>query len=176
MFQDWENFYLLIGSAAGALIGLLFVVVTLTSNIERERALNASRLFMTPTVVMFATVLVVGAIATAPRLSRAAQEALIGAVAIAGLVYGSGIALELFKRRRADPTMHWTDPVCYGVMPAAWFGALALTDALALAWPDLSAYAIGAVTVAMLLTGIRNAWDLITWIAPRGAPPPPAAS
>jgi hypothetical protein len=171
MFEDWENFYILIGSAAGALIGLLFVVVTLTSNIERERALSASRLFMTPTVVMFSTVLVVGAIATAPRLSRADQEWLIAAIALAGLIYGAGIAREIFKRRQGDPAMHWTDPVCYGLLPAVWFGALALTDALSLGAPDLSAYAVGAVTVAMLLTGIRNAWDLITWIAPKGGPP-----
>jgi hypothetical protein len=29
MFRDWENYYLLIGSAAGALIGLMFVVMLL---------------------------------------------------------------------------------------------------------------------------------------------------
>jgi hypothetical protein len=171
MFQDWENFYILIGSAAGALIGLLFVVVTLTSNLERERALWASRLFMTPTVVMFSTVLVVGAIATAPRMSRAIQEVLIGGIAAAGLAYGAIIARDLFKRRREDRGMHWTDPVCYGLLPAVWFGALAIADISALGSPGLSAYAVGAVMIAMLLTGIRNAWDLITWIAPRGGPP-----
>ena len=34
MPQGWESFYLLIGGAAGALIGLLFVVITLTAELN----------------------------------------------------------------------------------------------------------------------------------------------
>jgi len=37
MFHDWENYYLLIGSAAGALIGLMFVVTTLTAGLDASR-------------------------------------------------------------------------------------------------------------------------------------------
>lgn len=32
MFRDWENYYLLVGSAAGALIGLMFAEKTGRSN------------------------------------------------------------------------------------------------------------------------------------------------
>ncbi len=31
-FNEWENFYVIVGSAAGALIGLEFVVVTLLAD------------------------------------------------------------------------------------------------------------------------------------------------
>jgi len=34
MFQHWDSYYLLLGSAAGALIGLLFVVATLSAGRE----------------------------------------------------------------------------------------------------------------------------------------------
>jgi hypothetical protein len=34
MFQGWDTFFFLIGSSAGALIGLMFVVITLTAGHE----------------------------------------------------------------------------------------------------------------------------------------------
>ena len=171
MFQDWENFYILIGSASGALIGLLFVVVTLTSGLERDRALRAASLYMTPTVVMFATVLVIGALATAPGISTWVQCCLIGAMAPGGVAYG--ISLIVGIRRMRSKAQHWSDVWCYGVLPTAAFAALGVADALVLISPRWAPYGVGAVMVAMLLTGIRNAWDLITWMAP--GPPPDAA-
>jgi hypothetical protein len=174
MFEDWENFYILIGSAAGALIGLLFVVVTLTGNmgLDRARMLWAADLFMTPTVVMFCTVLVTGALATAPRLEPVVQRGVIGAMALGGLAYGAWVSLGI--RRRQDQTAHWSDLWYYGVAPAAAFAGLGLADILAGAAPSLFAYGVGALMIAMLLIGIRNAWDLITWMAPGPPAQPPA--
>ena len=74
MFQDWDSFFLLIGTAAGALIGLLFVVETLTVGFERDSALRGARVYITPIVFHFAAVLVVSAAALAPRLSAAARS------------------------------------------------------------------------------------------------------
>ena len=165
MFQGWENFYLMIGSAAGALIGLLFVVVTLTSGMERDRALRASALYMTPTVVMFSTVLVVGALATAPGLGAQVHGVLIGIMALAGLIYGTRITLTMYERRKESS--HWTDFWCYGVAPAALFAGLGVAIALTWVAPAAAADAVAADLIVMLLMGVRNAWDLITWIAPQ---------
>ena len=30
-------------------------------------------------------------------------------------------------------------------------------------------YAVAANTLALLLIGVRNAWDLVTWLAPSGS-------
>ena len=38
MSDGWHEFYFLVGSSAGALIGLLFVVITLTANYDPSRA------------------------------------------------------------------------------------------------------------------------------------------
>ena len=43
MFRDWENYYLLIGSAARALIGLMFVVTTLTAGIDASRVSRGAK-------------------------------------------------------------------------------------------------------------------------------------
>jgi hypothetical protein len=164
MFQGWENFYILIGSASGALIGLLFVVVTLTSNLDRDRALRGAALFMTPTVVLFTTVLMIGAIATAPGLPIWGDCDLLGAIALAGVIYGLSVVMGFIKGKDMAP--HWTDIWCYAVLPAGVFLCLGLVDALIGSAPKLVPYGVAVAAIAMILLGIRNAWDLITWIAP----------
>jgi hypothetical protein len=62
----WQNFYVIIGSAAATLTGLMFVVITLTARV-RDRASNeVIGAFTSPTVVHFCTALLVAAILSAP--------------------------------------------------------------------------------------------------------------
>ncbi len=58
VLDGWENFYVIVGSSAGALIGLQFVVITLIAAkpIARVDAL-AGDAFATPSVVHFGVVL-----------------------------------------------------------------------------------------------------------------------
>ena len=63
----WENFYVIVGSSAGALIGLQFVVITLIAEIPIVRDVErASSAFATPTIVHFGAVLLLAAILSAP--------------------------------------------------------------------------------------------------------------
>jgi formate/nitrite transporter FocA (FNT family) len=57
MPDGWENYYLLIGSAAGALIGLMFVVVTLTAGRDRDQSERGKHLYTSPIVWHLAVVL-----------------------------------------------------------------------------------------------------------------------
>jgi hypothetical protein len=64
---EWANFHVIVGSSAGALIGLLFVTITLISNTPSVRdPVEAGGAFATPSVVHFAVVLLLAAIACAP--------------------------------------------------------------------------------------------------------------
>jgi hypothetical protein len=47
----WDSFYVIVGSAAGALIGLQFVVLTLIAERPAVRAPEAGATFSTPTIV-----------------------------------------------------------------------------------------------------------------------------
>jgi hypothetical protein len=59
----WENFYVIVGSSAGALIGLQFVVMALIANLPRgPGAAQTGKAFATPTVVHFGTVLLLSAL------------------------------------------------------------------------------------------------------------------
>jgi hypothetical protein len=179
MFEGWDSFYLLIGGASGALIGLLFVVATLTGNVGREQAMRGAKIYMTPTVFHFAVVLLTSALTAVPHLPQQAAAALVGALGALGLVYGLNVTWMLRTNRVTSEPPHWTDFWCYGVVPAALYVAMigaAWTLEARAAW---ATDAVGAVAVALLLIAIRNAWDLVTWLAPAAraaeAEAPPAA-
>jgi hypothetical protein len=65
--SGWENFYVIVGSSAGALIGLQFVVITLIADrpIAPGQA-QAGDAFATPTIVHFGTVLLLSAALNVP--------------------------------------------------------------------------------------------------------------
>jgi hypothetical protein len=171
MFRDWDEYYLLVGGAAGALIGLLFVVVTLTAGLRRDTVERGQSVFMTPTVVHFAAVLTVAALAMAPGVPpRVAGALLIG---LGGL--GALYAAVTTWRLRTGEIVHWSDSWGYGVAPLVFYLALAVAGGAALAAPRPAAYAVAAASLALLFTGVRNAWDLITWIVPRRGAADPAA-
>jgi uncharacterized membrane protein len=52
--DGWENFYVIVGSSAGALIGLQFVVVTLIADKPALRTAEAGAAFATPILLPFA--------------------------------------------------------------------------------------------------------------------------
>ena len=63
----WGNFYVIVGGAAGALIGLQFVVITLIA--ERPVVAGqelAGSAFATPTIVHLGAVLLLSAVVCAP--------------------------------------------------------------------------------------------------------------
>jgi hypothetical protein len=47
----WENYYVIVGSAAAALIGIQFVVITLIGSLQQRTSAESIRAFGTPTVV-----------------------------------------------------------------------------------------------------------------------------
>ncbi|MGZ3402256.1 MAG: hypothetical protein ACXWKN_02645 [Phenylobacterium sp.] len=165
MFAGWENFYLMIGGAAGALIGLLFVVETLTGGLGADKAELGARVYLTPTVSHFAVILAASAITAAPHLSPWVTGGLLIAGGLWGLGYSVNVAIMLHQRR-GPAAPHWTDFWCYGCAPGVcYLGQIAAAVAFGIGvWWGQDALA--AALLALLLLTIRNAWDLVVAIAP----------
>jgi hypothetical protein len=173
MFEGWDGYFGLLGTASGGLIGLLFVVVTLTSNVERSRALRAAGIYMTPIAVHFGVVLSISAITLVPRLTPAQVAELIGAFALLGLSAATRTCLGILEFRKGADPPHWSDFWGYGAAPAAAYVLLVVAAAGVSGRAGWAVYALAAVLLILLLLAIRNAWDLITWMAPGGASKPP---
>src|SRR5437899_6059657 len=84
----WENFYVIVGSSAGALIGLQFVVITLIADMPAVQGQpQAGAAFGTPTVMHFAAVLLLSAIVSAPWHAIGGAAIAWGLLGIVGIVY-----------------------------------------------------------------------------------------
>ena len=181
MLQGWDNFYYLIGSASAGLIGLLFVIMTLTAGRERSRILRGASLYMTPTIVHFGVVLAISAIAMAPGLGLVPRGVAFGLFALAGLAASARGCIGIVRLRKEPQPPHWSDHWCYGVAPVVLY--LGLTGVIVAAFWERSSwapYAMAGLLLCLLLLAIRNAWDLVTWMTPgpasasQGGPSPPA--
>jgi hypothetical protein len=162
VFASWSNFYALLGEASASLIGLLFVVATLTAGLERPNTRGVS-LFLTPTVFKFAVVLALSAGALAPGLTDVAHRWIVGTIALVGLVNLSAVTLDLCRGKAG--ALHWSDPWCYGVIPALTF--LGLGAAAFFPDPVVAARGVAGGAVLLLMLCVRNAWDLVIALASR---------
>ena len=66
--QPWQNFYLLVGTAAATLTGLMFIAVTFGSSLVTRETAQTTRAFVDPTYMHFVQVLLTACLVTIPTL------------------------------------------------------------------------------------------------------------
>src|SRR5256712_7415704 len=128
VIEGWENFYVIVGSSAGALIGLQFVVITLIASrpISQVEA-QAGSAFATPSVVHFGLVLLLSAIVSAPWDEITVVAVLLGLLGLGGVAY---VVIAARRLRRPSPS----PPL--------------LPDRLLPPAPPLAAYALPAISAS----------------------------
>ena len=163
--NGWENFYVIVGSSAGALIGLQFVVLALIAEMPIRGAAQASGAFATPSVVHFAIVLLLSAIITAPWNGISASVSrLRGLAGLCGIVYAIVVARRMRKQTAYQPVFE--DWLCHVLLPVAAYAMLAASAYMAhLARSDVrpALFLVGAAALLLLFIGIHNAWDAVTY-------------
>jgi hypothetical protein len=98
-FEGWDNFYVILGSAAAALLGLTFVVIALMG--DRRAHPSGMAGYITPTVVHFGTVLGLSCFVSVPHQNVIGLSIGCGSTALGLLIYTGAIASNL---RRFSPT------------------------------------------------------------------------
>lgn len=163
MLSGWANFYVITGSGAAALTGLMFVVITLVSQNRAQRRSNAGiSIFSTPTLVHFGEALYVSAILTAPW--RVALHASVAVVigALYGLCHVSYVAAR--TRRVTEYKPQLDDWAWYAVLPLIAY-LLLLAGAVRFVFAAHGGpFVIGAGVLLLLFIGIHNAWDVVTYL------------
>jgi len=170
----WSNFFFLVGSAAAGLIGLMFVIVTLMAGVERSRALRSQALYMTPTIAHFGAVFAISAVSLAPGLSLREAACLFGLLALLGLACAGRAVIGFARPTSGAMSPHWSDFWLYAALPAALYATLVVVAVGVWKHADWASRTQAALLLALLLLGIRNAWDLVSWMAP--SRPRPGAS
>ena len=165
MFEDWENFYLIVGPSAGALIGLMFVVVTLTAGRERDDTEQGKHLYTSPIVWHLGVVLLLSGAAVAPNIDGLLFGIVSGALALLGVAIGIRSAVGIARARLTGADSLF-DMWWYGIIPAAVYVGLGGASWAVLAGAPWSASAVAAAMMALLLVSIHAEWDLVTFLAP----------
>jgi hypothetical protein len=162
VLNGWENFYVIVGSSAGALIGLQFVVITLiAAKPIVGDAQAAGSAFATPTIVHFGVVLLLSAIGNAPWNGLTSVSVLWGLVALCGVVYVAVVARRMRVQNAYNPVLE--DWLFHVLLPLVAYAVLAISAFLVSSHTRPALFLVGAAVLLLLFVGIHNAWDAVTY-------------
>lgn len=191
--KAWETFYVIVGSAAGALTGLQFVVMTLIAEaVPNRNRVESISAFGTPNVVHFCAGLLVASILSAPWPDLRQAGAAVTVCGLAGVVY-AGIVMRRARRQRGYQPV-FEDWMWHVILPLLAYLALWVAGLVLGRSSEVALFVIGGSLLLLVFIGIHNAWDTVTYVTALGAergedregdrrpnpatpgpPPPPAA-
>jgi len=158
----WENFYVIVGSSAGALIGLQFVVLSLIAArpVVGDLA-SAGHAFSTPAIVHFSSVLLLAALLCAPWNGIATAAILWGVLGVFGVVYEIIVARRMRLQTLYQPVFE--DWLFHVLLPFAGYAVLAVSAYASRAYVREALFGVGSAALLLLFVGIHNAWDGVTY-------------
>lgn len=163
LFAAWQNFYVIVGSAAAALTGLQFVVIALITDTQTRSGHREIAAFGTPTIVHFCVALAVSAVLSAPWPREPAAALALGACGLFGLGYSLIVARRATRTTAYQPVAE--DWIWHVGLPLLSYLAL-LAGAITLAWLGVDVlFGIAGAALLLLFIGIHNAWDTVTYVA-----------
>jgi hypothetical protein len=150
--SGWANFYVIVGSSAAALIGVQFVVIALIANLRRRTTVETI---------------------SAPWPSLVATAAAVGLCGLAGLAYIAGVIRRARRQTTYAPVAE--DWVWHSILPGIIYAALAVAALLLRRTPHVALFIVGAALLGLLVVGIHNAWDTVTYVVAGSPGDPPKA-
>ena len=159
----WETFYVIVGSSAAALTGLMFVVITIAADSSAARTPETLNAFGTPNVIHFVAVLFIAAVLSAPWQRLEDPAHVVGATALAGVVYVLIVVRRMLRQTGYKPVLEdWT---WHAFLPMVAYAALFVGAAGLSHGQHWALFLIAAVSLLLLGIGIHNAWDTVTYLA-----------
>jgi Na+/H+ antiporter NhaA len=132
---------------------------------QSEGADEGTAAFSTPTVLHFAAALLVSALLLAPwpsLIDAGVAAALVGLAGVANLARAMART-----RRLSNYTADLEDWIWYTILPLVAYAAI-LAGGIAVRSGAAAAFAVAGGVVLLIFIGIRNAWDIVTFLTVRG--------
>ncbi|HEX4618607.1 MAG TPA: hypothetical protein VH135_02695, partial [Steroidobacteraceae bacterium] len=169
----WDNFYVIVGSSAGGLTGLTFVVIALIRDSAQGVRPTGLGAFVTPTIVHLSGVLALAAFMSMPHQRAGTLSVGLAIGGFAGVVYGCFIGANMWRVARGA-TLYIPvreDWIWNVILPTAAYAALTIMAVLL--WDrftEAALYGVAVLALALLFISIRNAWDIAVWMSVKRSP------
>lgn len=158
LVSGWETFYLLTGTAAATLIGLLFVAISVGKESVEAKAARDLALFGALTFNCFFYVMVVSILFLIPGLSQlwlGVPLAALGLLALVGVLVQRRQAADIPPDRFQKPVAGRFTAPAIALLMITVIGAMTAVDAV---W---SLYGLVVAIVILLASASQNAWALL---------------
>ena len=169
MPAPWHEFYVLLGTAAAALVALLFVAASIGAGLIDPARSTATRTYMSPIIFHYTCVLFVSLMALVPDMTERRLAIVMALLALAGFGFSVAVLLGVMRSAASDIA----DRFGYGAGPLAAYAAAFVAAGFLWAHSTAGPNILAGALVLLLLVNIRNAWDLTLTFARRrtGGPP-----
>lgn len=169
MLSDWHEFYILLGTAAAALVALLFVAASIGAGYLSTERGSPTHTYTSPIVFHYTFVLFLSLAALIPANTDWSLAGIIGASAAIALVYSFFIFVRVMRGSATD----LDDRLGYGASPLAAYAAVLAAAIFIFKRSDIGPPLLAGALILLLLINIRNAWDLTLFFAQRRSADPP---
>jgi hypothetical protein len=163
MIHGWENFFIVGASAGATLIGLLFIAISLGAGLSTPQGLDATRAFLTPTLILFGGVLFECMAVLPPWPFAWPVGIIVGLCGLTGLIRQVYVTLK--QRKLNFASLDWLDWTLFSLVPILGYASLIAGAAGLIAERPFAPYAIAGAITLLLLAGIYGAWSVTLWIA-----------
>ncbi len=165
--HDWQNFYMLVGTASATLIGLLFVAISAGRYIPAQQAKEYTRTFVNPILFVYAQVFFVSCLALIPLRSVLLLSSVLVVLGVFNLFFTGKVMWRIRVVHHDDVDIghdHW---LWYTLLPGM-VSLLLIACALGLYFEEpLTVPIIAVIVLLSLAIGLRNTWNLMLWLTMR---------
>lgn len=156
--SSWETFYLLAGTAAATLVGLLFVAVSINIDSFRQNAYGDLQLYAALTFNCFFYVLLISLLFLVPGISPLGLGLPLFVLGALGL---ANVLIQRRKAQRIQSERNARGIAARFVAPSLCLLGLALVGILTIAQVAEGLYGLVVIIVVLLAVAALNAWSLL---------------
>lgn len=165
ILRDWQNFYILAGTASATLIGLIFIAISFGARLVPTQAESSVRAFVVPTVIHFGIVLSLSIFTLIPTYTALGLSAMLMMIGSVGIAYATGVLRQMrlhHRQQQALDAHHWWWHLLFPLLSYLSILVAGIGLLMGLSWL-LNALAVAVIS--LIVVGLRNTFDLMMWIA-----------
>lgn len=164
--RSWQNFYFMTGGAAAALLGLMFVAVSMgVQHLGSAEITEDMRAFVTPNILYFTSALLLACAMLIPTITPLLLAILLLVGGLFGLVRTVPSVLRLISVARRNQDFNRADWLAQIILPVTSYVLILIATLgfLLNRW-SLAFMTAWLAMILLLIAAIANTWSLVIWV------------